>query len=178
VRGLVCPLVPAAFALLKLAADGVSNFPRERKMADSSSIVFVGVAPHPPIMVPEVGREACAEVRGSIEAMRELTARIIASDAQTIVLISPHAPLAPHAFVASNQPELRGDFAHFRAPDATVSAPLDAELLDAIEAAAVEEGYQLLRLSPDYELDHGTAVPLYFLLRNGWRGRVVALGHS
>jgi len=29
-----------------------------------------------------------------------------------------------------------------------------------------------------YELDHGTAVPLYFLLRNGWRGSLVALGYS
>ncbi len=27
-------------------------------------------------------------------------------------------------------------------------------------------------------LDHGTAVPLYFLLRNGWQGRVVTLGYS
>ena len=27
-------------------------------------------------------------------------------------------------------------------------------------------------------LDHGSAVPLYFLDRNGWRGRVVALGYS
>ena len=27
-------------------------------------------------------------------------------------------------------------------------------------------------------LDHGTAVPLYFLDRGGWRGRVVALGYS
>ncbi|MDQ3908009.1 MAG: AmmeMemoRadiSam system protein A, partial [Acidobacteriota bacterium] len=27
-------------------------------------------------------------------------------------------------------------------------------------------------------LDHGTAVPLYFLLRNGWRGSLVALGYS
>jgi MEMO1 family protein len=147
-------------------------------MTGRSSIVFVGVAPHPPIMVPEVGREACAEVRGSIDAMRELTERIVASGAQTIVLISPHAPLAPHAFVAYDAPELYGDFANFRAPDTTVSTPLDAELLDAIEAAASEEGYQLLRLSPDYELDHGTAVPLYFFLCNGWRGRVVALGYS
>ena len=30
----------------------------------------------------------------------------------------------------------------------------------------------------DYHLDHGSAVPLYFLDRNGWRGRVVALGYS
>src|SRR5690242_18740087 len=28
------------------------------------------------------------------------------------------------------------------------------------------------------DLDHGTAVPLYFLFRNGWEGKVVTLGYS
>jgi AmmeMemoRadiSam system protein A len=31
---------------------------------------------------------------------------------------------------------------------------------------------------PEHELDHGTAVPIYFLLRNGWSGKVVTLGYS
>ena len=66
-------------------------------------------------MVPEVGREAAAEVRGSIEAMAELTKRLIASGAETVVLISPHAPLEPDAFVAYQGPVLHGDFANFRA---------------------------------------------------------------
>jgi AmmeMemoRadiSam system protein B len=143
----------------------------------AGSLVFVGIAPHPPIMVPEVGREAAAEVRGSIDAMRELTARIIACGAETIILISPHAPLEARAFVAYREPELRGDFANFRAPQATVTAPLDLELLEAISSSATTDGYQLVPLK-GYELDHGTTVPLYFLLRNGWRGRVVALGYS
>jgi AmmeMemoRadiSam system protein B len=147
-------------------------------MANSEGIVFVGIAPHPPIMIPEVGREASAEVRGSIDAMRALTERILAAGAETLVIVSPHAPLDARAFVAYDEPELHGDFADFRAPDATVSAPLDAELLAAIEATAAEAGYRLLRLPSGYELDHGTAVPLYFFLRNGWRGRVVALGYS
>ena len=33
-------------------------------------------------------------------------------------------------------------------------------------------------LGGSQKLDHGTAVPLYFLQRNGWTGRVVALGYS
>ena len=44
-------------------------------------------------------------------------------------------------------------------------------------SAAAEAGYEIVPIE-DYELDHGTAVPLYFLQRNGWRGRVVALGYS
>lgn len=128
-------------------------------------------------MVPEVGGEAVREVRGSIDAMREFAARIIACEVQTVVLISPHAPLEAHAFVAYHDPQLRGDFANFRAPHATIDAPLDAELLDAITSAALEDGYPVLRIE-DFPLDHGSAVPLYFLLRNGWQGSVVALGYS
>jgi len=146
-------------------------------MAHTSSVVFAGIAPHPPIMVPEVGREAIADVRSSISAMAKLTERVIASGAETIVLISPHAPLESQAFVAYDGPQLYGDFANFRAPAAAVSAELDDELLTEIVRAAAAENLLTLRIR-GRELDHGTAVPLYFLQRNGWSGRVVALGYS
>lgn len=146
-------------------------------MENASAIVFSGIAPHPPIMVPEVGREAIAEVRGSIAAMAELTRRIIQSGAETVVIISPHAPLSPDAFVAYHSQPLHGDFASFRAPATTVEFPLDDELLAAIVNEAAGENYEVPTLE-GHDLDHGTAVPLYFLDRNGWRGRVVALGYS
>jgi MEMO1 family protein len=143
----------------------------------TGSLVFAGIAPHPPIMVPEVGREASAEVRGSIEAMREFTERIVESGAETVVLVSPHAPLEARAFVAYRDTQLYGDFANFRAPEARVEAPLDEEMLEAISRAASDEDYEVLGIR-GHDLDHGTAVPLYFLQRNGWHGRVVALGYS
>lgn len=143
----------------------------------TGSLVFAGIAPHPPIMVPEVGRDAIAEVRGSIEAMREFTGRIIESGAETVVIVSPHAPLDMRAFVAYEDTQLYGDFANFRAPDTRVEAPLDEELLNAISRASSEQGYEVMGIL-GHNLDHGTAVPLYFLQRNGWHGRVVALGYS
>ncbi|HEV2707640.1 MAG TPA: AmmeMemoRadiSam system protein B [Pyrinomonadaceae bacterium] len=141
------------------------------------SIVYVGIAPHPPIMVPEVGREAVAQVQGSIDAMRDMTERIIASGAETVVVITPHAPLDSRAFVAYHEPRLRGDFANFRAPHATIDAPLDAELLRAIIENAAAERFAV-KLLEGYEIDHGTAVPVYFLLRNGWNGQLVVLGYT
>ena len=144
---------------------------------NSSSLVFVGIAPHPPVMVPEVGGAMADEVRASIDAMRDFTERIKACGAETVVIISPHAPLEARAFVAYDGPLLHGDFANFRAPQATVEVPLDHELLAAVKESAIEESYSVVGLK-DYELDHGTAVPLYFLLRNGWKGSVVALGYS
>jgi AmmeMemoRadiSam system protein B len=146
-------------------------------MMNGSPLVFVGVAPHPPIMVPEVGGARVAEVRASLDAMRALTERIKACGAETIILVSPHAPLERSTFVAYGGTRLRGDFANFNAPQAIVEAPIDEELLRAIQQAAAEKSYVVKLLRPQ-ELDHGTAVPLYFLLRNGWAGRVVALGYS
>jgi AmmeMemoRadiSam system protein A/AmmeMemoRadiSam system protein B len=146
-------------------------------MASTSSVVFAGIAPHPPIMVPEVGREASVEVRGSIDAMADLTARVIRSGAETVVLISPHAPLERDAFVAYDRPQLYADFAKFRAPTATVHAQLDDELLNEITRIAAEQNLATIRIK-GFDLDHGIAVPLYFLQRYGWNGSVVALGYS
>jgi len=146
-------------------------------MNHTSFLVFAGIAPHPPIMVPEVGRDAAAEVRASIDGMAELTQRLIDSKAETVVIISPHAPLEREAFIAFDGPQLHGDFANFRAPAATVNAELDDELLDEITRAAANEHLIVMRIK-DFDLDHGTAVPLYFLQRNGWHGKVVALGYN
>lgn len=146
-------------------------------MENKSAIVFSGIAPHPPIMVPEVGGNAIAAVQASIDAMAELTRRIVDSGAETVVLISPHAPLDATAFVAYYTPKLYGDFANFRAPQTRVEYQLDDDLLRVITQTAAEADYEVLGLN-SYSLDHGSAVPLYFLDRNGWKGRVVALGYS
>ena len=146
-------------------------------MTDESLLVFSGIAPHPPIMVPEVGREAIAEVRGSMDAMAELTRRLLASRAETVVLISPHAPLDVDSFVAYEGPELYGDFSNFRAPETQLRVSLDDELLRAIAKSAAHENFSVVTIMEN-GLDHGTSVPLYFLLQNGWHGQVVALGYS
>jgi AmmeMemoRadiSam system protein A len=146
-------------------------------MTRQSCLVFSGIAPHPPIMVPEVGQESIVGVIDSINAMSELTRRLIDSGAESVVLISPHAPLEVSSFVAYEGPQVSGDFSRFNAPDTYFSLAVDEELLAAIKDAAASEQFEITTL-PEHELDHGTAVPLYFLLRNGWRGKVVTLGYS
>ncbi len=146
-------------------------------MSTDSFLVFTGVAPHPPIMVPEVGGEAISEVQSSIDAMAEFTRRINEAAAETVVLISPHAPLEADSFVAYSGPNATGNFARFRAPETAFSVPVDEELLSAIEVHASNASYSVSRIQGG-DLDHGTAVPLYFLLSNGWQGQIVALGYS
>ena len=128
-------------------------------------------------MVPEVGRESIAGVTQSIDAMAELSRRLIDSGAESVILISPHAPLEVDSFVAYEGPEVYGDFSRFHAPDIGFTVPVDEELLGAIKRVAASKNYDVSTLAA-YDLDHGTAVPLYFLLQNGWEGKVVTLGYS
>lgn len=146
-------------------------------MFNRGCLVFSGIAPHPPIMVPEVGRDSIPDVQASIDAMAEFTRRLIASEAETVILISPHAPLELDSFVAYEGHEVLGDFANFQAPETRFKAEVDDQLLSAICKVAQDDKYEVHKLGHNH-LDHGTAVPLYFLLRNGWRGKVVALGYS
>src|SRR5215212_11966914 len=112
-------------------------------MTRQSCLVFSGIAPHPPIMVPEVGRESSAGVADSIEAMSELTKRLIDSGAESVILISPHAPLEADSFVAYEGPQVYVDFSRFSAPDTSFAVQVDEELLSAIKRAAAAKNYDL-----------------------------------
>ena len=143
---------------------------------DQSCLVFSGIAPHPPIMVPEVGGEAISEVASSLSGMQEFSQRVIESEAETVVLISPHAPLEADAFVAYAGPNLNVGFATFGAPEVIIELEIDQTLLDLIRTKGSTAGYELDLLS-DTEADHGSSVPFYFLNKHGWRGKVVVLGY-
>ena len=54
-----------------------------------ASIVFAGIAPHPPLLVPEVGGRRIEKVADSQRALREFSRRLINTNPATIVVISP-----------------------------------------------------------------------------------------
>jgi aromatic ring-opening dioxygenase LigB subunit len=141
-------------------------------------IVFAGIAPHPPLLVPEVGRSRVDQVAESQRALREFSRMVVGAGPQAVVVISPHSPLDPVAFTARASEELRGDFRDFYAPDVRLTFQNDLELLGAIRRAAPAEGVELRELGRDYPLDHGAMVPLYYLREAGWAGPIVVIGFT
>jgi AmmeMemoRadiSam system protein A len=126
------------------------------------------IAPHPPIMVDEVGGDEARVTRDSTDAMRRLAELLERFKPQTLVVVSPHAPSFSDAFTVTTAPRLHGDLGAFHAPSVARDVGGDPELATAIieEAhaaglpTAAREDYRL-RLAPD--LDHGVLVPLHFL---------------
>jgi AmmeMemoRadiSam system protein B len=143
-----------------------------------SPIVFAGIAPHPPLLVPEVGGARIERVAESQRALREFSRRLIDARPQTVVVISPHSPLDSRVFTVRSTAVLTGDFRDFSAPAVSLTFPNDLEMLDAIKQASPSEGVELRALDRDYPLDHGALVPLYYLHEAGWRGPVVIIGFT
>ena len=144
----------------------------------SSSVVFAGIAPHPPLLVPEVGGDRIERVAASRRALREFSKRLIDTNPETVVVISPHSPLDPRVFTARATKNLRGDFREFYAPTVSFDYENDLELLDAIRLAADDEGVELRDLTRAYPLDHGAMVPLYYLREAGWTGPIAVIGFT
>lgn len=144
----------------------------------SGSIVFAGIAPHPPLLVPEVGGDRIDRVADSQRALREFSRRLVDAHPDTVVVISPHSPLDPRAFTARSTAELSGDFREFYAPAVRLTFPNDLGMLSAIKQAAATQDVELRALDRDYPLDHGALVPLFYLYEAGWRGPTVVIGFT
>ena len=140
---------------------------------------FCGLFPHPPIVVPAVGRERHAECRATYEACRELARRLVASIPQRVFVVSPHSPRRPTAFGLWSGDRLRGDLARFGASSARVDLANDGALREPLGQALDALGETLWSIPPrghepglDREafLDHGALIPLWFLAEAGWQG--------
>ena len=93
------------------------------------------VTPHPPIIIPEVGGPSLAEAEPTVRAMTAVRERAAQLAPDTIVLLSPHSPLARSQMGVSLAASYKGSLAYFRAPQVRVEAAADVGLAEAIMQA-------------------------------------------
>ena len=149
-------------------------------------IVAAGVAPHPPIIIPEVGRGEQRKAIKTIEAMEVFAGRLAEFRSETVIFITPHGPMFRDAPAILSEPYLQGDFADFLAPGVRLRAENDLELIRNIEEEGRKAGIPVALLGKGgtvethraFRLDHGVTVPLYYLQRAGAGSRCAAITYA
>ena len=142
-------------------------------------IVAAYMVPHPPMIVPQVGRGSEKQITKTIRAYEAVAARIAGIRPETIIVTSPHAVLYADYFHISPGEDATGDFGSFRAPEVRFAEKYDTELVKAICALAKEKDFPAGTLGErDRRLDHGTMVPLYFIEQQYTGFRLVRVGLS
>ncbi len=129
------------------------------------------IMPHPPIIVPGVGKGRELEAAATVAAVKKAASEISKDKPTTIVLSSPHAPcFSDHAYI-SDAPRLVGSLAAFDSPEPSLDFENNLELVSAIvekaRIAGISAGGLSNRVKEEYgipeALDHGAMVPLYFI---------------
>ena len=137
------------------------------------------MVPHPPMIVPQIGRGSEAQVADTIRAYERVADEIASLRPDTIVITSPHSIMYADWFHISPGSGARGSFASFGAPGVSFDESYDEELVGEICRLAGEEDFPAGTAgerSP--ELDHGTMVPLWFIRNRYEEGRIVRIGLS
>ena len=143
------------------------------------SVIAAYMVPHPPMIVPQVGKGSEKQIQKTIQAYVTVAAEIAELRPETIIVTSPHAVMYADYFHISPGKQAMGDFGRFRAPEVRFQVRYDTELVKAIcglaKAKDFPAGDQGER---DKHLDHGTMVPLYFVEQQYQDYRLVRIGLS
>ncbi len=135
------------------------------------TIVWAGLAPHPPVIVPTVGKQRCDEVAATVTAMQAWSRDLLAAEPQRVVLVSPHT-LRPSFGISSwYEKRLDGNFSRFGAAATQINLHNDVDWLKRFR----DNYHEIFDLALE-PLDHGALVPLHFLVEAGWTGPTVVLG--
>lgn len=139
---------------------------------------FAAICPHPPIIIPTIGHLASLkQVSNTIVGMEELAEKFARAKPETIIVISPHGPVGLDSFTISNSPTLAGHFYAFGDFKTEFVFKNDQNLIEKIKEEA-EKVKIPLRIISIKELDHGTLVPLYYLIKGHPNVKVVPLAFS
>lgn len=137
------------------------------------------MVPHPPLIVPAVGRGGEAEIEETTKAYEEVAHQIAELRPETIIITSPHSIMYADYFHISPRETAKGSFMSFGASEVRFDEKYDTELVEAICDLAAENDFDCGTLGErDRHLDHGTMVPLWFIEKNYRDFSIVRIGLS
>lgn len=135
---------------------------------------IIGIAPHPPIIIPEIGRDRLNEAQQTVDGMSELSRQIKEKGPEVLVIISPHGQIRQEGPAVLAGKRLQGDLGKFGFAGISLTLHTDRPLIDnlveetalgPLKPVLLENSDPLLPESSG--LDHGATVPLYYLNKAG-----------
>ncbi len=127
--------------------------------------------PHPPIIIPEVGRGEELKISKTSQSMLRLGEDISQKKPSTIIIVSPHGTMFQDAVSLIFENSIHGSLENFRAPEVSMTFDINKPLTERIYEIACEENLPavlstnslLKKYKITVSLDHGAMVPLYFV---------------
>ena len=128
------------------------------------SIKAAYMVPHPPMIVPAIGKGSEAQIEETTRSYEQIADDIARQQPETIIVTTPHSIMYADYFHISPGKGAKGSFAGFGAPQEKFEVTYDTELVKEICGTADAWKFPAGTLGErDKSLDHATMVPLWFI---------------
>lgn len=125
------------------------------------------IAPHPPILIPQVGGEYFDSLKATTDALGRASTFLDEVWVDALIVTSPHSPLFKDRFAIRFDDRFEADFEQFGADEPRFTYENDFVLAEMMTAAAQGNGVPLHGWEvPDGPLDWGVSVPCSYLAKN------------
>ncbi len=141
------------------------------------SLVFSAIAPHPPLLLPTIGKKEIKKVDKTKKAMERLEEELYISHPDVIIIISPHGTLFPQAFTLNTAPEYKTDLKEFGDISTKIKFKGEMGLAAKIDKACRDKNCPTTMITEKH-IDHGVAIPLYYLTPHLQNVSILPVGFS
>jgi AmmeMemoRadiSam system protein B len=141
-------------------------------------IVFTAITPHPPVLIPDIGKDHLEKVKKTEESMKRLEQDFYVSKAESIVIISPHGNVLEDAFTINLNADYKANFKDFGDFSLELSFRSDYMTIQEIRAADESNQESPIVLTSNQEIDYGFSVPLYFLTQHAKNIPIIPITYS
>ncbi|MFA6551821.1 MAG: class III extradiol dioxygenase subunit B-like domain-containing protein [Patescibacteria group bacterium] len=124
-------------------------------------LIFAGITPHSPLLIPAVGKENTKKLGATINSLNELEDDFYASQIDTLLIITPDDTINKKSFVINFSPAYGGNFSEFGDFSLKPAYRGDNALAFIIKDAFKKQ--ELIKLTTVEKLSHHSLVPLHFL---------------
>ena len=122
------------------------------------------IVPHPPLIIPEIGKGQELEIKNTIFAYMDIANKIAEIKPDTIVITTPHANSYYDCFCMSTGKMAFADFSKFGASNVRFQVTYDSDFIYSISELTRKIGFPLTSGGKlENLLDHASAIPLYFI---------------
>ncbi|MBU1126535.1 MAG: class III extradiol dioxygenase subunit B-like domain-containing protein [Patescibacteria group bacterium] len=140
-------------------------------------LVFAGITPHSPLLLPEVNKDKMHLLAETTAAMEELADDLYAAHPDVILLISEHPTVYPDAFSVNLSDPYRFDMAEFGVLSIDHTFRPEIRLIDSLQRN-MRLVKQPFTLTSDEKLNFASAVPLMLLTKKLPQVKLVPLTFS